>query len=679
MSSITSSSPLQASARLLQTQLQMSATRWLFLAFVALMIGAAGIRLLTADRYLPYMDYHDESFIYILARDWRGVEQNTFIAERLSGYPPLYIWIHGAIQSAFESLSRRPWYTPPDYIHILRLVAVVTGIGTTLFITAIGWQLGGAIAGLFAGLLWAFAPIVVDNNTLAVADPFGYLACAGATAMALRAWKQNSLLWLFGCLLAGIASLYIKYWTLYPFFLWGIIALRIFWKQGRRALPGLGLQIVVGAAAAAGLLRYLSTAGLSRLSPEMTNFSDQGVGNALGIGRNLNNLSYFPLPIGPALFWIVMLLGVVAFMVSWRKKWPLIDEQLVILLGITAFVAVIPTSTFIYISSTKYIRHALPVTLLLMGIWGAAVAQLIWTIRKFAQERSTFRYAASGAGLLVLSVTLIPYLFEDMRMVQDFGRTDLKQILWEWADVNVPLEGLILMDRRSLVEDTWNRPWSGYDGSKTFEWWFDDADTLVRTPPEAYAERGMTYFAMSEMDRIRIYEPDDIDIDSFLSQLTLVKIIPAAPDRVGESLSFYRLLPPQFSAGFDFGGQIKLDGYDISATTLKPGETILFRPYWRIDQRPTTNYSMFVHFYPEAEDQLLAQYDGAPTIPERPTLTWDDVNELYIGADVPLALPADLPAGNYRLALGLYDYNTGTRLAGSDGSTYFSIPVSVAE
>jgi hypothetical protein len=187
----------------------------------------------------------------------------------------------------------------------------------------------------------------------------------------------------------------------------------------------------------------------------------------------------------------------------------------------------------------------------------------------------------------------------------------------------------------------------------------------------------MTYFAMSEMDRIRVYEPDHVDIDSFLNQLTLVKTIPAAPDREGAAISFYRLLPPQVSAGFDFGGQVKLAGYDINTTTLKSGETIVLRPYWRVNQPPASNYSMFVHLYPKDEDQLLAQYDGAPSVLERPTLTWDDINELYIGANVSIALPADLAAGDYRLALGLYDYNTGTRLTGSDGATYFSIPVSV--
>ena len=106
----------------------------------------------------------------------------------------------------------------------------------------------------------------------------------------------------------------------------------------------------------------------------------------------------------------------------------------------------------------------------------------------------------------------------------------------------------------------------------------------------------------------------------------------------GPMLYFYRMLPPQFDADVTFGGQIRLDGYDLSADTLAAGETLTFRPYWRIEQPPTANYSMFIHLY-RADDetrQPIAQWDGAPTTPQRLTVTWDDPDELYIGADAVL-------------------------------------------
>jgi hypothetical protein len=280
---------------------------------------------------------------------------------------------------------------------------------------------------------------------------------------------------------------------------------------------------------------------------------------------------------------------------------------------------------------------------------------------------------------VVAAIALLAFvpqsLAEDIQYVQRYRLPYAPEVLWRYTDVNVPNDGLILMDRGSLLEKTWNREWAGYDGVKSFQWWFEDAETVLSTPPEAFAERGIVYFAMSDWDHTWAYE--DVDIDSFVRQLTLVKHIPAGSHMIGDGVWFYRMMPPQVTADADYGGQIRLAGYDLQGADLQPGDSFTFRPYWRIDQTPSTNYSMFIHLYPADEDQIVAQFDGAPTTPARPTLTWDDTSELYIGPDVPLTLPADLTPGEYRLAVGLYDFSNGARLSTADGATYFSISVMV--
>ena len=75
---------------------------------------------------------------------------------------------------------------------------------------------------------------------------------------------------------------------------------------------------------------------------------------------------------------------------------------------------------------------------------------------------------------------------------------------------------------------------------------------------------------------------------------------------------------------------------------------------------------MFAHLYPANEDRIITQHDGPLSVLERPTLTWDDTNELYIGGDAQLVIPADIPPGDYRLIVGVYDYTTGARLPVSD-------------
>ncbi|MBN2471503.1 MAG: hypothetical protein JXN59_12330, partial [Anaerolineae bacterium] len=57
--------------------------------------------------------------------------------------------------------------------------------------------------------------------------------------------------------------------------------------------------------------------------------------------------------------------------------------------------------------------------------------------------------------------------------------------------------------------------------------------------------------------------------------------------------------------------------------------------------------------------------------------TWDDSQEVLIGPQATLTVPADTPPGDYVLAVGLYDYTTGARLMLEDGADWFSIPVTI--
>jgi hypothetical protein len=181
---------------------------------------------------------------------------------------------------------------------------------------------------------------------------------------------------------------------------------------------------------------------------------------------------------------------------------------------------------------------------------------------------------------------------------------------------------------------------------------------------------------MGEEDWQTFYNrPED---RAFIDQLTLIKKIPLLPGYRGQTVYFYRMLPPQVPARFNYGNQISLVGYDIaSGTELKTGETLRLRPYWRIQGKPRTNYSVFVHLTPPDEPKLLAQDDGPPVSVDRPTLTWDDPGELFIGRDIALTIPASVEPGKYQVAIGLYDYLTGQRLTDENGKDSFVIDITV--
>ena len=130
----------------------------------------------------------------------------------------------------------------------------------------------------------------------------------------------------------------------------------------------------------------------------------------------------------------------------------------------------------------------------------------------------------------------------------------------------------------------------------------------------------------------------------------------------GPEMAIYRLTRMQIETQFTFGDTIQLVGYDYIGETVKPGDVLTLRFYWQALTMPVDNYSLFIHIVPEDEYDVLAQGDGAPASPDRPTLSWDDPGETLISPAFDITLPPDLSPGEYRVMVGLYNYIDGTRL-----------------
>jgi hypothetical protein len=109
-----------------------------------------------------------------------------------------------------------------------------------------------------------------------------------------------------------------------------------------------------------------------------------------------------------------------------------------------------------------------------------------------------------------------------------------------------------------------------------------------------------------------------------------------------------------------FGDAITLLGYEI----VPAGDhQLLLNLVWQAKQVSTVNWTVFVHLR-DSEDNLVAQQDGQPRGGSYPTTVWD-INEVVHDPHV-LTLPQTLPQGEYELALGLYQPETGERLRITD-------------
>ncbi|MBZ0289668.1 MAG: hypothetical protein K8I30_18745, partial [Anaerolineae bacterium] len=547
------------------------------------------------------------------------------VPQWLAGYPPLYVWINMGVQRLVETFSTKLWILPPDYMYYLRLLNALIGITTTALIAFIGWQLGGWLAAWLAGFIWGLTPVIVQNNSIAVPDPFVYLTSAAVIAMSLRAWQRQSPAWSFGALLASIAAIYLKYPAVVTLIPWGAVTLGLTLRLRRKMLPWLLIQAFVAGVAAAYLIFGYGAFNLS--NREANSVRRGGLTLAFDLDRNLNNWWFAIYPIGLTLFLLTTAAGAAVYIYNRRRGARVIDLPPLLVLLVYCIIGIMISAMFSRVNfPAGKVRHVFPLTAALVPMWAAGVAQVTWLAGRVRP-----RLLIVGALLVVGAFTLPGFISGNLELIHNYSLPEARYVLWRWSDENIPNDGLILMHAESYVEKTWNRNYSGYDGFKPFAWWYEDKPW--QSTPQQLAERGITYFAMALRDRRQVYSNPE-RLDEFLAQLVPVKTFPASDGMYGLAMAVYRILPPQVAADAVFGGQIELVGYDLDKSELMPGDSLTLRPYWHAVRTPDTNYSLFVHLYPADEDRLIAQYDGAPTTPQRLTLTWTDPDELYIGLDI---------------------------------------------
>lgn len=131
-----------------------------------------------------------------------------------------------------------------------------------------------------------------------------------------------------------------------------------------------------------------------------------------------------------------------------------------------------------------------------------------------------------------------------------------------------------------------------------------------------------------------------------------VAINPPAPNTtLGESAQ---------TVGAHFGNVIEIAEIQTpDNAVLVPGETFTVTLLYNAIGQPATNYVGYVHLLDTAGNQV-AGYDQEPAPNRFPTSAWR--NGDHIRAEFPLALPADLSAGEYTLVSGLYEVGSSGAL-----------------
>ncbi len=126
--------------------------------------------------------------------------------------------------------------------------------------------------------------------------------------------------------------------------------------------------------------------------------------------------------------------------------------------------------------------------------------------------------------------------------------------------------------------------------------------------------------------------------------------------------------PPDYPADAVWDGTIQLLGYSLDSSEVGPGETLHVTLYWQALAPLDQDYTAFVHLLgqhnPATNGPLWAGHDSQPNDRQYPTSHWQPGQTIL---DVhPLAVPLDIPPGQYQLEVGLYLLATMTRLPASD-------------
>ena len=117
--------------------------------------------------------------------------------------------------------------------------------------------------------------------------------------------------------------------------------------------------------------------------------------------------------------------------------------------------------------------------------------------------------------------------------------------------------------------------------------------------------------------------------------------------------------PPGAVLDVNFGDQMRLRGWGLDAILLCPGGMLTVTLAWEATVGLSDQYVVFVHLL-SPDGTLVAQHDAPPAGQLLPPSAW--LPGTTFGYPVTIDLPGDLPAGDYRLLVGVYLWPSLERL-----------------
>ncbi|MCY4465186.1 MAG: glycosyltransferase family 39 protein [Chloroflexi bacterium] len=285
--------------------------------------------------------------------------------------------------------------------------------------------------------------------------------------------------------------------------------------------------------------------------------------------------------------------------------------------------------------TTRYLRFLLPAQLAFALLLGRGV-WMMW-----------HRLLTKLAAALALGAILLTMLagLDNFYHHSDFQRDDMRGLV-QGIEVNLRPDDGIIFSAPGLVDLLayyYRGSAPAYALPSTRD---DDAiRSEVGDIIEAHDRLHVVLYGAREQDPRQVVE-DTLNRQAFeisdrwVGDLRYLRY--ASPDKLNEPIL----------AGWLFGSAITLKSYALNSIVLSAGDTMFARLIWSAQQPVNKRYKVALQLLDEA-GFLVAQRDSEPAGGAEPTISWQ-TGTLVVDHHA-LEIPSDLPVGDYRLILGLYD------------------------
>jgi 4-amino-4-deoxy-L-arabinose transferase-like glycosyltransferase len=581
-------------------------------------------------------------------------------------HPPLYYWLlHGWVKMAGTSEAG------------VRSLSAALGVVLVAVVYVLGKLLAGRGAGLIAALLAAISPFQVYYShearmymLLALLAALAFYAALRWAAAATGQNRRERWGWAVLYVLSAAAGLYSHY--AFPMILAAVnltvlldIALR--WRAASgagRLWRWLALQLAV---------LLLFAPWLPTAYRQLTTWPRvaQPFDARLALAQTWRMLWSGPAGAGEGIgawLWLVVALVVVAVPLPRPRvtgTGRALPDAVAHLAPVLWLVLPIGAMLLLGLFRESYLKFLLIVS----PAWCLALARLVGSFFQMASPEAGWKRAQRLGGGVALAFVLLPFVagLTDYYRLAPQARDDYRGIAAYIQAVEQPSDAIVL-DAPGQQE--------------VFGYYYRGDLEVYPLPTSRPADSAATEAALAGLARFpgRVFvvswATDESDpqrivenwlgghaykaLDSWYGDVRLV-VYATAPDSVAPARQTDVLLRNAAA-----GDEIRLSGYTLSPSALSPGDVARIALFWRPEQTPQRRYKVFIHVLDEANN-IAGQTDTEPGGGARPTTTWspgETVDDNY-GVFIHPATPP----GRYRVEVGLYDAETGERLAAPDGAT----------